>query len=154
MGSGMLGKSDGFTLLELVVVLLIMALVIGTSMPRISAGWRHLEEREFMQEFSRTVRRARLQAMEEGGVAVFRIRPKDRTYGLENPPESPIPANVDIYSDQLREDSATGDGILIFYPDGSPSASEIDVTFDHDRVFYLNIHPLTGTVAWMRATKE
>jgi general secretion pathway protein H len=137
------------------MVLLIVSLVMGTVLPRIGAGWKNLEEREFVQDFARTITRARLQAMNTGNIAVFRIRGGgERVYGLDNPPEQPIPPNVDVYSDDLEEDPDTGDHIIVFYPDGSPSGGEIDVIFDKERTFYLSVHPLTGAVTWSRANKD
>jgi len=136
----------GFTLIELMIVMIILTLTIGIILPRIGAGWRSMADREFLQEFSQTLRRARLQAMNTGEVTAFRIRGSERLYDLKNPPEKPIPENADIYADNLERDPRTSDSLVLFYPDGSLIGDDIEVVFDKKRTFRISIHPLFGTV--------
>jgi len=137
---------SGFTLMELMVVLIIITITIGVLLPRIGAGWRNMEDREFLQEFTQTLRRARLLAMNTGEVTAFRIRGSARLYDLKSPPEKPIPKNVDIYADDLEQDPKTADRLLIFFPDGSLSGNDVEVVFDKTRTFRVSIHPLFGTI--------
>lgn len=140
---------SGFTLMELMVVLILIALTAGLMLPRMGAGWKRMEEREFLQEYVQTLRRARLQAMNSGKVVSFRIRSSERLFGLESPPEKPIPENVDIYADHLEQDPETNDFLVLFYPDGSHSSvGEMEVVFDKRNAFRISIHPLFGTVQW------
>lgn len=139
-------SSPGFTLVELVVVLVILAVTLGLVMPRVGGGWRRMEEREFLQEFIQTLRSARLRAMNTGNVTIFRIRGSERLYGLGYPPEKPIPPNVDLYAERLEQDPFTLDHIILFYPDGSLSGSDLQIVFDQQRSFFISIHPLFGTV--------
>ena len=140
---------SGFTLIELMVVLLLMALTVGMVLPRMGAGWKRLEEREFLQEYVQTLRRARLQAMNSGKVISFRIRGSERLFGLESPPKKSIPENVDIYADHLEQDSETNDHLILFYPDGSHSAiGDMEIVFDKTNSYRIAVHPLFGTVQW------
>lgn len=141
----------GFTLIELIVVLFILTLTIGVLIPRIGAGWKRMEDREFLQEFIQTLRRARLQAMNSGEVIAFRIRGSERLYDLKFPPEKPIPENVDIYADNLEVDPATRDRLILFYPDGSLAGSDMDIVFDKSRTFRISINPLFGVVRLSKA---
>lgn len=139
-------NSRGFTLIELVVVLVIMGLTIGIVLPRVGASWRRMEDREFLQQFVQTLKRARLSAMNSGAIVAFRIRGSERTYGLTLPPTSPIPENVDIDAVDLELDPETNDALILFFPDGSMSGSDLGITFNQNRSFHIAINPLFGTV--------
>jgi prepilin-type N-terminal cleavage/methylation domain-containing protein len=139
-------RSEGFTLIELIVVLVILALTSGIVLPRVGASWKRLEDREFLQEFVQTLKRARLRAMNSGGIVAFRIRGSERTYDLVLPPGKPIPPNVDIDADSLETDPETRDSLILFFPDGSMSGSDLEITFDQSRTFHIAINPLFGTV--------
>jgi len=141
----------GFTLIELMIVLIILTLTIGIILPRIGAGWRRMEDREFLQEFIQTLRRARLQAMNKGEVIAFRIRGGERLYDLKAPPEKPIPKNVDIFADNLEEDPETRDRLILFHPDGSLVGNDLEIVFDKSRTFRVAIHPLFGIVKLSQA---
>jgi general secretion pathway protein H len=140
--------SSGFTLLELILVLIILALAVGLILPRVGGGWKRMEDREFMLEFVQTLRRARLVAMNSGEVTAFRIRGGERLYDFELPPSKPIPENVDVYADNLERDPETNDHLILFYPDGSLVGNDVEVVFDKQRAFRVTIHPLFGTVRW------
>jgi general secretion pathway protein H len=139
-------RSEGFTLIELIVVLVILALTTGIVLPRVGAGWKRMEDHEFLQEFVQTLKRARLRAMNSGQIVAFRIRGSERTYDLVLPPGKPIPANVDIDADFLETDPETKDNLILFFPDGSMSGSDLEITFDQARTFHIAINPLFGTV--------
>ncbi len=138
----------GFTLLELILVLIILALTAGLILPRVGGGWKRMEDREFLLEFVQTLRRARLVAMNSGEVTAFRIRSGERLYDFELPLRRPIPENVDIYADNLERDPETGDHLVLFYPDGSLVGNDMELVFDKVRSFRISIHPLFGTVRW------
>ena len=150
-GAGFQGQGipRGFTLMELLVVLILASLTAGLVIPRVGAGWSRLEERDFLQDYVNTIKRARLRAMSSGKTTAFRINGSQRTYGMESPPEKPIPETVDIYADDLDTDPETGDFLVRFHPDGSHSASgEMEVVFNKERFYAVSIHPLFGNVEW------
>ena len=138
--------ASGFTLLELVLVLLLMGLTIGLILPRMGAGVKRMEEREFLQNLVQTLKRAHIRAMSSGQTEIFRIRGSERRYGLDRPPTQLIPENVDIYSDILEQDPETGDRIVVFYSDGSVSDNDLKVVFDQQRTFFIFIHPISATI--------
>lgn len=144
----------GFTLLELIIVLIILGLTAGVVIPRIGASSRRMGDREFLQTFVQTIRRGRLQAMNSGKIVDFRIRSADRLYGLQLPPEKPIPSNVDIYADNLEVDPKTQDHLIVFYPDGSLIGSDLEIVFDKTRSFRISINPLLGTVKWSKGKTQ
>jgi general secretion pathway protein H len=144
----------GFTMVEVVVVLVIISMVVAVVLPRIGAGWKRMEDREFLQEFVQTLKRGRLIAMNSGQLTAFRIRPSERLYDIEMPPNRRIPDHVDIYADNLERDPQTQDHLVVFYPDGSLSGGDIEVVFDKERSFLISIHPLVGSIRVSRVEKR
>jgi prepilin-type N-terminal cleavage/methylation domain-containing protein len=138
----------GFTLFELIVVLIILSLSIGIMLPRVGAGWRRMGDRQFVQEFVQTLKRARLRAMNSGEIVAFRIRDSERLYDIELPLQKVIPFNVDIFAYHLEEDPETRDHVILFYPDGSLVGSDLEIVFDHHRTYGISINPIFGTVRW------
>lgn len=128
------------------MVLFILSILLAVLIPRIGAGFKRMEDREFLQEFIQTLKRARLIAMNSGEVVVFRIRGGERLYDLELPPKNPIPDNVDIYAEHLDRDPDTNDHIILFYPDGSLTGSDVQIVFDKERSFYIAVNPLSGII--------
>jgi len=142
-------RSYGFTLIELMVVLVILTISLGLIIPRVGAGWRRLEDRDFLQEFVNTLRSGRLFAMNSGEVVIFRIRSSERVYGLGEP-DKPIPTTVDIFADRLEVDPETKDSLIIFFPDGSLSGSNLEVVFDQVRTYRVSINPIFGAIQCSR----
>ena len=135
---------------ELMIVLVIVALTMGIVAPRVVGGRKHMEDLEFLQEFVHTLRRARLSAMNSGQMTRFRIRGAEGLYGIELPPRKVIPDNVDLFADHLQSDPGTGDHLVVFYPDGSLSGSDMEIVFDRERTYRIDIHPVTGVVRLSR----
>jgi general secretion pathway protein H len=136
----------GFTMIELVLVLFMMALTVSLLLPRIGAGVKRMEEREFLTDLMQTLKRAQIRAMSGGQTTIFRIRGAERLYGLDRPPTHGIPENVDIFSDKLDRDQETDDRIILFYPDGSVSDNDLKLVFDRQRSYRIFIHPISGTI--------
>ena len=145
-----MGARRGFTLLELVIVLLILGVAAAAVVPRVGAGARAMEERTFVSDFVGAMRGARLSAMNGGGVEVFRIDGRERRYGAGAGPFRPIPENVDIFADGLPRDPRTGHAVIEFYPDGSHVGRELDIAFSGRRAVRITIDPLFGTIRWAR----
>jgi general secretion pathway protein H len=141
---------QGFTLLEVIIVLIILTFAISMVVPRIGAGWKRMEEREFVQNLLHTLKRGRVRALSSGEITLFRIRGAERVYGLDLPPSQFIPENVDVYADNLEKDMRTGDRIISFYPDGSISGSDIKIVFNQQRAYLILINPIAGTIRLTR----
>jgi len=136
----------GFTLLEMIVVMVIAGLAAGLLAPRVGVGWKRMQDRDFLSGFAAQMRNARSAAMREGESAVFRINGRDKTYGFKRPLEGRIPGNVDIYAEGLEQESGTGDFLVWFYSDGSARGSDLDVIFDGGRNYTLTLDSLFGSI--------
>ncbi len=136
----------GFTLLELIVVLSIAAMAFALVLPKVGAGWKRMNERQFLQTLVQTLRSARLRAMNTGKVVMFRIDSRKRVYGLDDELVNRIPENVGLFAERLQEDPENGGYRTVFFPDGSQLEVEFQVVFDQLRSFYVKVHPLLGAV--------
>ena len=75
----------------------------------------------------------------------FFINGEKRTYGFSQNVYS-IPEDVEIYAKGLEETSP-GYYRLYFYPDGTCSQAEMEVTYDRKK-YAIFIQPLTSTIRW------
>ena len=147
-----MNSEQGFTLLELIVVLAIISVTMALVVPRVGSNWKQVEDRDFLQQFTETIQRSRLFAMNCGRPVAFRLNGGARVFGFENPPRQPIPLNAEISSENLQKEPGTGDFLIIFHPDGSLVGNDLEVIFDHERTYHIYIHPLFGTVSLERKT--
>ncbi len=141
-------STGGFTLIELMIVLVLITLTTALIIPRVGAGWKRMGERELLQVFIRTLRKARLTAMDQGKVVTFRIHGEQRTFGLDNQTQHKIPKNVSIFAENMEVDLETGDHYVSFYPDGSQTGAKIQIVFNNKTSYRITLHPLFGTVRW------
>ncbi len=140
----------GFTLVEMIVVLVIISVTIALVAPRVGSNWKQIEDRDFLQQFTESIQRSRLFAMNCGRPIAFRLNGTTRVYGFENPPRHSIPLDAEIFSENLQQEPETGDFLIIFYPDGSLVGNDFEVVFDHVRTYHVYIHPLFGTLSMER----
>ncbi len=101
--SGVPASVCGFTLLEMIVVLVIISVTIAVVVPRVGSNWKQIEDSDFLQQFTESIQRSRLFAMNCGRPVAFRLNGATRVYGFENPPRQPIPLNAEIFSEQSAE---------------------------------------------------
>ncbi len=143
-------KLSGFTLIELLVVLIIASLTVGLVFTGMENGARRNKETEFVQAFASGLKRARLDAGRSGRPALFLIRPDKKLCGAGPKPSTSIPANAEIFADNVSRDPDTGEVVVVFNPDGSANEREFQIRFDKSRDFRIHVHPLFGTVHWER----
>jgi prepilin-type N-terminal cleavage/methylation domain-containing protein len=140
----------GFTLAEMIVVLVVISVTIAVVVPRVGSNWKQIEDSDFLQQFTGSIERSRLFAMNCGRPIAFRLNGVTRVYGFENPPRRSIPLNAEIFSENLQKEPGTGDFLIIFYPDGSLVGNDFEVVFDHERTYHVYIHPMFGTLSLER----
>lgn len=144
-------KQRGFTLLELIAVMLILGVAAMLIAPRVGAGWKRMNDREFLNSFAATMKKARVQALSDMSSRDFRIDGPARRYGIGGELEEDVPANVDIYSEGLLLEGESGRYVVRFFSDGSTSGGEIDVIFDKDRKYLVSLDRVLGSVRVRRS---
>lgn len=80
-----LQRSRGFTLIEIVVVITIIAVAAAIALPAINAGARQREVRRSLQTFVSTVRRASSLSVFERRPVELTVFPREARYSVSNP---------------------------------------------------------------------
>ena len=140
----------GFTLIEMIVVLVVISVTLAVVVPRVGSNWKQIEDSDFLQQFTESVERSRLFAMNCGRPIAFRLNGATRVYGSDNPPRQPIPLNAEIFSENIQKESEPGDFLIVFHPDGSLVGNDFEVVFDHERTYHIFINPLFGNLSLKR----
>ena len=104
----------GFTLIELMVVMLILGLVATLSTFLVVRGVKENRPVEFQHKFVSTLRMARLMAINQGEPATFVLDAKTRTFRAGDSEEVDIPEEAEIKGDGLLEGNE-GESVILFY---------------------------------------
>jgi general secretion pathway protein H len=145
----------GFTLLELIVVMFLMALGVSLITTSLGRGLGRQQPKAFVQQFVSLCRQARSQALAGGRPVLLtidsemrRCRLDDRKSGLKIP--DIIRIEVEDRVSSYR--SQTGYQ-LIFFPDGSSTGDRLVFSADGQPLANLQLDPLTGFIL-LQATRE
>ncbi|HTS21493.1 MAG TPA: GspH/FimT family pseudopilin [Casimicrobiaceae bacterium] len=142
------GSGHGFTLLEMLVVLMLMGIIASVVIPIFGPGVSTLELKRSARELAAGLRLARSQAIAQRTEAVleldlagrsFRVPPDPRLHSLPQGVELKLfTAQSDLLNEQV--------GTVRFFPDGGSNGGRITVAAG-DRKYDVDIDWLTGRVA-------
>ena len=143
-------RSAGYTLLELMVVLVIVALGSMLVVPMVEGGWEAREVRRAARQIASTMHYCR-------GEAVALGQPQELVIdGVENSIHTTGWDRWAVLTDRaviedVRGGQAFGDGVvqILFYPNGSTSGAEVIVAGRQNRRelrLSVALDPLLGTV--------
>ncbi|MES2934267.1 MAG: GspH/FimT family protein [Pseudomonadota bacterium] len=140
-------SSAGFTMLELLVVLVLMILVYAVAVPVISNGMPGTELKGAARQLAAGLRKARSQAVTQKQETVLTLDVEQHRFGLSGDSHQyNLPPKLDIslftaQSEMLQEKI----GRIRFYPDGSSTGGRITVALG-ERKYMVDIDWLTGQV--------
>ena len=142
-----MGKNRGFTLLELLVVVVIGVLIVSLVPPLLSGFGVSTESRGAARRLAAGLRAARNEAVTRQHEASLMINLEQRRFQVTNDPrELTLPNNlaIKLYTAQSELLDATTGGIR-FFPDGSSTGGHIALS--DGRVEYtVNVDWLTGRI--------
>jgi len=137
-------KQAGFTLLELIIVMILSLLILGLVTVYFANLLSSVKLQAASREFSTTLRQARTLAKINGQPQGVIINLDSKEYGLEDREPRKIPSSVDlIIIDPTEGEIRSGQYRLVFEPNwGNPG-----LTFrlsDHKKVLSIFLDPLSG----------
>ena len=137
-------RHSGFTLLELLVVLVLMGLITGMAVPLLSSGLPGAQLKASARELLAGLRQARDQAITLRQDAALTIDVQKHAFQVSgNPRVYKLPAKVKIGL-FVADTQAAGDvGAFRFYPDGSSTGGRVTVSLDRT-TYQIDVDWLTG----------
>jgi general secretion pathway protein H len=145
-----LRSARGFTLVELLVVLVIASLALGLVATSISRNISGAEMRTAARKVAASLRYTRTQAILSKSEQVFLVDIENRTYqaGSGEAKELPEGMNVELNTARSELTSETVGGIR-FYPDGGSTGGNVRLEAN-GRVYQVNVAWLTGEATVQR----
>ena len=143
-------RPGGFTLVELLVVLVIASLVlalVGTSISRNISG---AEMRTASRKVAASLRYTRTRAILTKSEKVFLVDTESRSYQAADREAEKLPEGMNVELNTARSEltSETAGGIR-FYPDGGSTGGNVRLEAN-GRVYQVNVAWLTGEASLQR----
>ncbi len=138
----------GFTLVELLAVLAILALLIGLVAPNLSRGLERERVRASLRSFSAVLRLARSTAVTDRKRVRVLVDLDGGRWWLEGSGrQGGFPAGLRITQAALVwQDRTKRRGYLVFYADGSSSGGHLELLGPGPRRYFLKVDIITSRV--------
>ncbi len=151
---GQLHREAGFTLLEMIVVLAIMAMAIAFATSSISNSGGAVRLQPLAVRVAADLKLARADAISQNHPVEVEFDAKAHAYRIQGS-RAPValPGSIGFSLATSREFSRSSDRAhLVFFPDGSSTGGRLTLT-DRQTSITLAIDWLTGTVTARRAAQ-
>jgi general secretion pathway protein H len=139
--------SGGFTLLELVVVLLLVGLAGSLIYASVGRSLGRHEEKAFGRELASLTKRARRMAIEKAVPSALLISSEDRRCWVQGLSSSvKVPETMLIEGEGVAE---VEDGVygFHFYADGSSSGGTLSFSVAGQVLYAFKVDPITGLIS-------
>lgn len=144
-------RRRGFTLLELVVVVVIIGVISALTVPSVVSGWRQGAVRRTVREFISVARAASSRAVNTRKPLGLVIWERDGRFGVDGVGDSfELPDFAEFSEiEGGREGEGDDQTVFEFYPTGASSGGSVTIRFDTaagSQRFVLVFDPLIGRV--------
>lgn len=139
-----IGKEDGFTLMEILIVLVLIMAFIAVNLPDFHHFIESIERRGQIQQVEHFFR-----ALREKSIVLQReLDVEINESGLFCKQESDIVANIELL--------VTGENTrnIILYPDGSCSGGAFSINVLDRYCYTVNVDPVTGKLEWLNKKRS
>lgn len=140
-------KDSGFTLIELMVVLVVAALLAGVAVPNMMPAIAAMRMRAAAGDIASALRYVRGQALSHGREATFfldveknfyRVSGRHKSYGL------PSSVKLELFTAEQELGGEAG-GNIRFYPDGSATGGRVTLVAGNKKNV-VDVNWLTGAI--------
>jgi general secretion pathway protein H len=142
------GNCQGFTLIELIVVLVVAGLMLALVPPLFSGALSSSELKGAARELAAALRYTRGYAVSNQKEAVLTVDTRHRRYAMAgNRRSQALPRKVNIKLVTARSERVSDSvGAVRFYPDGSATGGQITLK-SGPRKYVVDINWLTGRIS-------
>ena len=145
------GKGDGFTLLELILVLLLIGVSMMIVLPNIQKGLEDREVRLSALRLAAAARDLRSRALSDGQAKQLEINLAENNYRVARLAEVQQPPEVRFVGIDGGETLDRGSKRFYFFPNGSSLDGKIVLADEQKSISYLvRLEALTGRIEVLR----
>lgn len=137
-------RAYGFSLLEILVVLTIIALTMAVTIPVINRGSIKTLD-ETVSDVYRAMRAVRVQSLTEQKVVSFYVDVNSQTYKNEEGELLSLPPGIKLRAEIASPLNGKDSTIFRFFPDGS-STGGVLIFSQEGRIFSIKVDWLTGRI--------
>lgn len=142
--SGLRGDA-GFTLIEMLVVLTLLALMMAVVVPAINRGMS-VTANDVARDIQIGLRKARADAVTQQKSQAFVVDTQNREFKIRGRKVIRLPEDIELTAKVASREAMQGKAAVRFYPDGSSTGGRIGVQ-QNDEQILINIDWLTGRVS-------
>lgn len=137
----------GFTLLELMAVLALMALFLGLVLPSLLRSWERQKHRAALRGLTIALRTARSEAVTGRRQVRLFFNLKTGGYSLEGSTQAGALTGIKLTDAHLVwQNQEKSQGYIAFYGDGSSSGGQLALVEPGGPRYLLRVKPITGKV--------
>jgi general secretion pathway protein H len=137
-------RSSGFTLVELMVVMVIIALVMGLVATSISRSISGAESRVAARKLVAALRYTRTQAILKKSETVFLVDTEERNYQAPGRKRVELPEGMEVMLTTARSElTSEAAGGIRFFPDGGSTGGHVELIVN-GREYRVDVAWLTG----------
>lgn len=142
-----MNKESGFTLLELMIVMVLVALIAGLAAVFFANTLPSSKFNATAREIITTIRYARSLARTQNENQTITIDLDSKKYGIEGRGEKTIPAdvNIKVIDNTSRQEIRSGKCVLVFPAVGGAEGGTI-VLWTGKKSVAINLDPIVGSV--------
>jgi general secretion pathway protein H len=145
-------RPPGFTLLEVLVVLVIVAMATTLAAMVFSGGLDGMRLRSSSKEIAAQLRYTRTQAIASGQPQRFTIDPRGHRWQAAGKRQGRIPQSLGVDFIGAREvQPRAGEGGILFFPDGASTGGRVQLSVKR-AAWRIDVSWLTGEVTLARAS--
>ncbi|MEE9425865.1 MAG: GspH/FimT family pseudopilin [Methylococcales bacterium] len=147
--------SRGFTLIEMIVVMVIAVLALGIVGANFTAGFAGAQLKAAVNDVASALRYTRGQAISAGKEAAFTLDVDKRSYTISTRKKvHKLASDLDLTVETAESEiNGEGQGSIRFYSDGSSSGGRVEIK-SGDRKRYVDVNWLTGQILIQVADNE